>query len=127
MYRLSRCNTTNFLSKCYIAKRIDTKIDDDGNEIPIYAKPEKYMFNIMPAGGELDIASYGERLSYIYKTLVEKKKYINKISEGDIAYLHGAEPKDETKDTYGSQGNYMVDRIALQNVGMMIYFEKLQE
>lgn len=127
MFSFVKNNTTNILSECYIASRIGVATDDYGNEVPRYSKPEKYMLNIMPATGELDIAMYGDRISSVYKTIVSKIKFLNKIKEGDIAYLHGVNPKGETSNTYGSNGNYIVNSVSIQNTVIAIHFKKLQE
>ena len=112
---------------CYIAsKHENPDIDDYGNEINKYDKPIKYCFNIQPAGGESDMDLYGERVGKIYRAIVQIS-YKNKIKEGDIAYIDGATPQGETPNTYGSNGNYVVDSIRPQNLVMAIYFEKINK
>ena len=81
MFNLANKPTLNYLKKCYIASRLSTTLDDYGNEIPTYAKPIAYRFSIMPAGGEWDIATYGDRISYIYKAVVDKNIYKDKKNE----------------------------------------------
>lgn len=127
MFSLANKPTLNYIKKCYIASRMSTKLDDYGNEIPTYSKAKAYRFSIMPASGEWDIATYGDRVSYIYKAVVDKNIYANKIKEGDLAYLHGVTPDGETEDTYGSKANYVVNKVVYQNVVMQVHFEKLQK
>ena len=129
MYNLRRYHNKIFHPEktCYIAPRISLEIDDYGNEIPTYGEPKRYEMNIMPAGGGLDIATYGERLSYIYKAIVDYDYYNGKINEGDIAYLHGATPENETSESYGMNGNYVVESVRKQNTVIAIYFERLQK
>ena len=114
----------NWNKTCHIATKIATGTDEYGHEINIYDEPIKYSFNIQPAGGNLDLTLYGEKINKIYKAIVPYS-YKDKIKEGDIAYLNGATPKGETVD--GENGNYVVDSIRPQNLAMAIYFEKIDK
>lgn len=127
MYNVKRQNIHDTKSVCYIGRRIGEEINDYGTEIPIYEKPIKYMFNIMPLSSDLDIAEYGEKISSMYKTILTKNLYIGKIKEGDIAYLNGANPEGENINTYGSNGNYIVRTVMPQNTVIVVYFERLQK
>lgn len=81
--------------KIWIAKKIGSKEDDDGYEIPIYSKPKMYMMNVQPISSSADIQEFGERAKEIQKAVIEYKKYINEFKEFDVAYLDGASPLDE--------------------------------
>lgn len=111
----------NWNKTCYIASKKSIDTDDYGNEINKYNKPIKYTFNIQPAGGDFDIALYGEKISKIYRAIVPYS-YKDKIKEGDIAYLDGSLPEEQ--EPYGDNANYIVDSIRPQNLAMAIYFKK---
>ena len=62
----------NWDKGCYIANFKETLQDDYGNEINYYYKPEFYRFNVQPAGGDTDVALYGEKVSKMYKTIISQ-------------------------------------------------------
>ena len=92
-----------------------------GQDIPTYSKPVKYFFNVQPVSGDSDIIEYGERVSKMFKTLVNIR-YRNKINEGDIAYLDGIKPND-----LNNNYNYKVNSARPQNKKLAIYFERIQK
>lgn len=115
----------NWNKTCYISsKQDDPDIDEYGNEINVYNKPIKYSFNIQPAGGDFDIALYGERVSKVYRAIVPFS-YKDKIKEGDIAYLDGVTP--DSQAPYGDNANYVVDSVRPQNLATAIYFTKIDK
>lgn len=115
----------NWNKTCYIAsKQPKPLLDDYGNEVNIYDKPKKYSFNIQPASGDFDLTLYGEKVNKVYRAIVEYS-YKDKIKEGDIAYLDGANPLNEKVN--GENGNYVVDSIRPQNLAMAIYFRKIEK
>lgn len=117
----------NWNKTCYIAsKNENPDVDDYGNEINTYNEPIKYNFNIQPASGDLEIATYGEKVNKVYKAIVPYR-YKDKIKEGDIAYLDGASPEDEEAGNYGRNGNYTVDSVRPQNLATAIYFKKIEK
>lgn len=117
----------NWNKRCYIASLIKTEEDNNGNEVKFYSNPKFYEFNIQPAGGDTDIALYGERVSKMYKTVVSLPQYLNKFKEGDVAYLEGIKPSNEVKGTYGSGANYKIVSVRPQNTIILIYFEKIEK
>jgi len=116
----------NWNKPCYIARVKEINTDEEGNQIKICYKPEKYSFNIQNASGYLDVTEYGEEVSKVKKAIISME-YNNKIKEGDIAYLDGATPENETEDTYGINGNYIVDSVRPQNLAIAVYFKKLNK
>ena len=130
MYNVRNANISkNWRKTCYIATKKDeqVKYDEDGNEIKVYNKPEKYNFNIQPVNGYLDVTEYGEKVSRMQKTIIPYDKYLNKFKEGDIAYLDGIAPQNETEETYGMTGNYFITSVRPQNLAIAIYFEKIHK
>lgn len=78
--------------KIWIAKKIGTKENDFGYEIPIYNKPKQYEMNVQPISSEADIQEFGERARQMQKAVIELKKYFGEFKEFDIAYLDGVNP-----------------------------------
>lgn len=115
----------NWNKGCYIANYLKTEEDKNGDEINYYLAPQYYDFNIQPASGNTDVALYGERISKMYKTIVSYFEYAGKFKEGDVAYLEGIEPNNETIKSYGSGANYKIVSVRPQNTAILIYFEKI--
>lgn len=115
----------NWHKGCYIASFKETLIDDNGNEVNFYSKPEFYKFNIQPVSGSTDIALYGENVSKMQKTIISMKEYDGMFKEGDKAYLDGLEPTKEVEETYGINANYKIVSVRPQNTVILIYFEKI--
>lgn len=116
----------NWNKKIYIAKLLKVETDDYGNDIKYYEEPKAYMLNIEPSKGSTDIAIYGETINKVYKAIVPFNKYKGKFHEGDIAYIDGANPRGEDKNTYGQNGNYVIDSVRPQNLAIAIYFKKIE-
>ena len=130
MYNIRNSNILkNWNKVCYIANKKAEQVDydEDGNEIKVYNKPEKYIFNIQPVNGYLDVTEYGEKVSKMQKAIIPYEKYLNKFKEGDIAYLDGITPQNETEGTYGMTGNYFISSVRNQNTVIAIYFEKIHK
>lgn len=86
-YRLKKWN-----KDIWIAKKIGSKEDDYGYEIPIYSKPQKYQMNVQPVNSSADIQEFGERAKQMQKAVIELKKYLGEFKEFDVAYLDGITP-----------------------------------
>lgn len=114
----------NWNKEIYIAKKLRVELDDYGNEINIYDTPQKYVFNVQPLSGYNDITTYGEKVSKMYKAVIDSK-YLGQFSEGDVAYLEGKTPLSEPKNGYNA--NYIIDSVRFQNLTIAIYFNKLQQ
>ena len=122
----------NWNKTCYIATKKDGEIeyDDEGNEIKVFNKPAKYRFNIQPVNNYTDLLTFsehGEKVDKMYKAIVPYREYVGKFKEGDIAYLEGVEPKNETEETYGIGGNFIIASVRPQNTVIAIYFDRLQK
>ena len=107
----------------WIAKKIGEKEDDYGNSTPVYSKPEKYEMNVQPISSSVDIKEFGENANLVQKTVIEYDKYFGKFNEFDVAYLDGANPKDEK--VHGEKANYRLYSPRNQNRVIVIYFERL--
>ena len=133
MYNVRGSNVfSNWNKTCYIATKKEGEVvyDDLGNEIKMYNKPKKYSFNIQPLNNYTDLmtySEYGEKVDKMYKATIPYKEYVGKFNEGDIAYLEGKVPKNETEGTYGIGGNYIIASVRPQNTIIAIYFERLQK
>lgn len=109
--------------KIWIAKKIGSKENDYGYEIPIYDKPKMYMMNVQPISSEADIQEFGENARQMQKAVIEYKKYFGKFNEFDVAYLDGASPDGE--ESNGANANYRLYPPRNQNKVIQIYFERL--
>ena len=116
----------NWNKPCYIARVNEIKEDEEENQINVCYEPEKYTFNILNASGYLDVTEYGEEVSKMNKAIISMD-YNGKFKEGDIAYLDGVTPDGETENTYGINGNYIIDSVRPQNLAIAIYFKKLNK
>lgn len=96
-------------------------VTEKGQEIATYDEPKRYLFNVQPASGETDIIEYGERISKIFKAIVNIR-YKNKFNEGDIAYLDGITPNKKNTNY-----NYKIVSVRNQNRRIAIYFERIQK
>ena len=109
--------------KIWIAKKIGTRENDYGTEIPIYDKPEEYMMNVQPLSSEADIAEFGENAKQVQRAVIEYKKYFGKFKEFDVAYLDGVTPNGE--EVNGENANYRLYPPRNQNKVILLYFERL--
>ncbi|MCI8273435.1 MAG: hypothetical protein HFJ55_05080 [Clostridia bacterium] len=108
----------------YIASFAKDSLDDYGNKITIYDKPEFIgKENIQPLSGSTDIEEYGNKVSKMQKVLLDYDKYLGKFKENDLAYIEDTTP--ESEEVYGDNANYRIDSIRNQNRKIAIYFEKL--
>lgn len=108
----------------YIASFIEDSLDDYGNKITIYNKPEFIgKENIQPLSGSTDIEEYGNKVSKMQKVLLGYDKYLGKFKENDLAYIEDTTPEGE--EVFGDNANYRIDSVRNQNRKIAIYFEKL--
>ena len=117
-------NPINWAKDVYIASKIKTSNDDDGNEINIYDKPNKkpYKFNYQTLSTDADIAEFGENAKIMKKAVIPIS-YQGQFKEFDVAYLDGATPDGE--ENYGDNANYRLLPPRDGNSVIIIYFEKL--
>lgn len=117
-------NPTEWKKDVYIASKIGTQLDIEGNEINKYSKPnsEPYKFNYQPVNTNADISEFGEKASIMKKAVIPIS-YQGMFKEFDVAYLDGATPKKEKK--YGDNANYRLLPPRDGNSVIIIYFERL--
>lgn len=108
----------------YIASFIEDSLDDYGNKITVYDKPEFIgKENIQSLSGSTDIEEYGNKVSKMQKVLLDYDKYLGKFKENDLAYIEDTTPEGE--EVFGDNANYRIDSVRNQNRKIAIYFEKL--
>lgn len=117
-------NPNKWTKEVYIASKIGTTLDIEGNEINEYDKPnsEPYEFNYQPVNTDADIAEFGEKASVMKKAVIPIS-YQGKFKEFDVAYLDGVTPDGE--ENYGDNANYKLLPPRDGNSVIIIYFEKL--
>lgn len=119
-----KANPKDWVKDVYIASKIGTQLDEEGNEINIYDKPnsEAYKFNYQPVSTSADIAEFGEKAKIMKKAVIPIS-YQGQFKEFDVAYLDGATPDGE--ENYGDNANYRLLPPRDGNSVIIIYFEKL--
>lgn len=124
MIPIININPNKWVKDVYIASKIGTQLDIEGNEVNKYSKPnsEPYKFNYQPVNTSADIAEFGEKASIMKKAVIPIS-YQGKFKEFDVAYLDGATPDGE--ENYGDNANYRLLPPRDGNSVIIIYFEKL--
>ncbi len=119
-----KANPKDWVKDVYVASKIGTQLDDEGNEINIYDKPnsESYKFNYQPVSTSADIAEFGEKAKIMKKAVIPIS-YQGQFKEFDVAYLDGVTPDGE--ENYGDNANYRLLPPRDGNSVIIIYFEKL--
>ena len=119
-----KANPKDWVKDVYIASKIGTQLDDEGNEINIYDKPnsEAYKFNYQPVSTSADIAEFGEKAKIMKKAVIPIS-YQGQFKEFDVAYLDDVTPDGE--ENYGDNANYRLLPPRDGNSVIIIYFEKL--
>lgn len=129
MFEGAKFNTfENVKSKCYIGSKLDSRFDDEGNEIKVYDEPQEYFFNIQPVNtltsNAAEIQSFGENANKMKVAVItNRKKYEGKFKDFDCAYLDGATPEGEIVN--GQNANYRIYSVQPQNVVIRVFFIKL--
>lgn len=105
----------------YIINVIKGETDDYGN--PLYSQPFLFDENLSAVNGDSEITEWGERVSKMYKSVVQRGTWEGKINEGDNAYLDGV--TSPQIDNNGIMANYKVVSVRFPTLNTMaIYFEK---
>lgn len=100
----------------------DTLVDDHGNRP--YETPFIFNENLACVDGESEKEEYGDRVKNMYKSVVMKDKWIDRIKANDKAYLDGATPDNEVQN--GANANYRIESVRNTSLNMVtVYFEKL--
>lgn len=117
-------NPIDWAKDVYIASKVGTQLDVEGNEITIYDKPNEkpYKFNYQTLSTDADIAEFGENAKIMKKAVIPIS-YQGQFKEFDVAYLDGATPDGE--ENYGDNANYRLLPPRDGNSVIIIYFEKL--
>ena len=117
-------NPIDWAKDVYIASKVGTQLDVEGNEITIYDKPneEPYKFNYQTLSTDADIAEFGENAKIMKKAVIPIS-YQGQFKEFDVAYLDGVTPDRE--ENYGDNANYRLLPPRDGNSVIIIYFEKL--
>ena len=118
----------NLKTKCYIASKLESIEDEEGNEITQYDTPQKYVFNIQPLVSSSiegsEILAFGENAQRMKVAVItERDKYYGKFKEFDLAYLDGVTPENEAYN--GQNANYRVHLVSEQNTVIRIFFTKI--
>ena len=116
----------NWNKDLYIATKSEITIDDYNNEIITYNKPFYFgKVNYQPLTTkqlEAFMRAYGETENNIVSCLIYSKDR-NKFKIYDLAYLYGANPKNE--EVNGANANYKVRAFKEQNTRIMVIFEEI--
>lgn len=118
----------NMKTTCYIASKLESVEDEEGNEITQYDTPKKYVFNIQPlVNSSIDgaeIQAFGEFADKMKVAVItQRDKYKDKFKEFDLAYLDGVTPDGELYN--GQNANYRVHLVAVQNMVVRVFFTKI--
>ena len=124
MIPIINAHPKDWVKDVYIASKIGVQYDIEGNEIPVYDKPNKnpYKFNYQSVSTDADIAEFGENAKIMKKAVIPIS-YQGKFKEFDVAYLDGVTPDGEKN--YGDNANYRLLPPRDGNSVIIIYFEKL--
>ena len=106
----------------YIASKIGTDKDENGNEIVVYDTPTLYHFNVQPVSSQVDLVEFGEKASQMQRAVIDKR-YKDVFKENDLAYLEGASTDGD--EVNGANSNYRLYPPRNQNKIVRIYFERL--
>ena len=119
-----KANPKSWAKDVYIASKIGTQLDVEGNEINVYEKPNNkpYKFNYQSVNTDADIAEFGEKASVMKKAVIPIS-YQGQFKEFDVAYLDGVTPDGE--ENYGDNANYRLLPPRDGNSVIIRYFEKL--
>lgn len=117
-------NPSDWVKDVYIASKIRIDLDEEGNEIIIYDKPNEkpYKFNYQPVSTDAEIAEFGENAKIMKKAVIPIS-YQGMFKEFDVAYLDGTTPVGEIQN--GDNANYRLLPPRDGNSVIIIYFEKL--
>lgn len=113
----------DYMSDCYVAKKLDSTYDDYGNEITNYDTPIKYYFNIQPVSNTSEASSFGELVPRLKVATITRSEYEGIFHEYDLVYLDDINPVDESFN--GEQANYRIYSVQPQNAIIKVYFLKI--
>lgn len=84
------------------------RINADNAEVAEFATPKEIRthfnyFTVMPATsrGFLEVMQYGEDLDSTWTAIANDRVFRGKVKEGDLFWLDGEKPPEETAEDYG--------------------------
>jgi hypothetical protein len=117
MYNVNPQPVHKVKTRVYIGGKITSIIDEDENEITQYEEPQKYYFNLQPVKDDLERRTYGMvDKETLVAVIPMKYKFKDAFKVGDSAYID-IEPDGDA--------NYEISGIRVQNVGVRVYFTKI--
>lgn len=143
MYNLNSQPIHKVKSKVYIASWVGNTIDEYGNLINLYSKPEKYMFNVQTLNEQVEMEVFGRKvISSKAISITNKKKYLGKFKEYDLVYVDKEPSKPDPVPTltpplqpqplpegveleYGDDADYYISGVRNQNTSIRLYLTKL--
>ena len=117
-----KANPDTWSKRLYIAKKLRTHLDDEGNEIVIYDTPVEYSFNYRGVKSNAEMVEFGEKAS-ITERMVIPISYKGLFKEFDVAYLYDATPEGEYNN--GDKANYVLLPPRVGNSVIIIYMQKI--
>jgi hypothetical protein len=112
--------------KLYLCKRTN----ESNAEIGVYGTPVPYWINYQPIQGFTNVMQYGERVTKMYRAILNFDQYAGVFKEGDLVYLCGKKNEDGADpvitSTYinGQGANAKVESAINQNLTIEVTFEK---
>ena len=112
--------------KLYLCKRTN----ESNAEIGVYGTPVPYWINYQPIQGFTNVMQYGERVTKMYRAILNFDQYVGVFKEGDLVYLCGKKNEDGADpvitSTYinGQGANAKVESVRNQNLAIEVTFEK---
>ena len=106
----------------FVAKRLGSSRDSQGNKVYTYDTPIAYNFNIQPMNADTVIEMFGANAKEMFRALIVNKEY--DIKELDKVYLNGNTPTNELNN--GDNANFIVRRVSTQNIVTVFYFESIK-
>lgn len=112
--------------KIYLCKRLNTINAVVGE----YGAPTPYWINYQPVQGYTNVMQYGERVTGIYRAILNFDIFLSVFKEGDLVYLcgkrneDGADPVITETYTNGQNANAKVISVRNQNKAIEVTFEK---
>lgn len=109
--------------KYHYAKYLRTETVN-GRSIRLYDTPIELEHNVKRASGNSDYSMYGNRIQDMFKAVISNTKDNRELfTRFSLAYLDGVTPSGELNN--GDQANFFVADVAVYNLSMHVYFERL--
>jgi len=112
---------SSWRKEVYIAKRTSVT-RTKGDQTQVFDAPLPYNLNVQPMNEQTRVEMFGANAKKMFKAIVVNNSY--DINEMDRVYLDDATPLDEVNN--GDNANYIVRRVAKQNIVNAYYFESIK-